>query len=164
MRGEGDVFAGVENLEGDTGDDRLTGDGGANELSGHEGSDQLAGGPGPDVLSGGLGRDDLSGGSGHDRIFVDDSERAADDFLRDRDRIFCGPGVDTITEVSRADLIARDCEKVDLDLDDGATIRPYPVAVRGGVARFAVPCPARRGCRGSVRLRRADARLSLIHI
>jgi hypothetical protein len=59
-------------------------------------------------------------------------------------------------DVYAADVVARDCERV--NLGGSATMRPYPVAVRGGRARFAVPCRSRRGCRGSVHLRRAATR------
>ena len=153
VRAEGDTFSGVEALVGGAGDDRLTGDGGANVLTGARGADRLAGGPGPDVLAGGPGRDELNGGSGDDEIAGNRHERGGD-------RVVCGPGADTILDIHPTDVLARDCERVNLGLllDDNATMRPYPVAVRRGVARFVIPCRSRRGCRGSVRVRRAAAR------
>jgi Ca2+-binding RTX toxin-like protein len=150
---EGDVFAGVEDLTGGFGDDRLTGDAGANQLTGNDGSDRLAGGPGPDSLRGGGGRDEIRGDSGDDVI-------SGDGFSSDGDRVFCGPGVDTILDSGGADVLARDCERADLRIGaaGATTMRPHPVAVRSGLARFAIQCRSRRGCRGSVHLRRAAAR------
>ena len=150
---EGDTFTNVEDLVGGAGDDRLTGDDGANGLTGGRGADRLVGGPGPDVLAGGDGRDELRAGTGDDQIVGNRYELGGDRFV-------CGPGVDTILDVNPADELARDCERVNLGLllDDSATMRPYPAAVRGGVARFAIPCRSRHGCRGSVHVQRAAAR------
>ncbi len=71
----GDVFVGVEDLEGSAFGDTLGGDGGANlllgldgndHLLGREGNDTLVGGAGGDFLMGGLGADRLEGGAGFD--------------------------------------------------------------------------------------------------
>lgn len=151
--GEADVFADVEDLLGGAGDDRLTGDAGPNALFGNDGSDQLAGGPGADTLDGGRGADEIRAGSGNDTI-------SGTIGARQGDRVFCGSGVDTITSVQPADVLAPDCERVDMGVSvvGDTTMRPHPVAVRDGLASFAIPCRSRRGCRGSVRLRRAAAR------
>ena len=58
-----------------------------------------------------------------------------------------------------ADVLSRDCERVDLGfVSEDVTLRPYPISVRRGVARFVVPCSSRSGCRGTIRLRRAAPR------
>ncbi|MFO1201061.1 MAG: hypothetical protein U1E58_00280 [Tabrizicola sp.] len=71
----GDVYVGIEDLEGSGYADTLTGDGAANLLLGGEGNDllqgrggndSLAGGAGDDTLMGGVGADTLTGGAGLD--------------------------------------------------------------------------------------------------
>ena len=64
----GDVFVGVEDVEGSNLDDILRGDGQANWLSGRTGDDRLEGGAGNDSLLGGDGDDRLVGGAGADRL------------------------------------------------------------------------------------------------
>jgi len=73
-----DVLRGIENVAGDSGNDRLKGTDRANELDGNGGNDRLLGrvgndtlrgGDGDDVLIGGKGRDLLTGGEGAD-LFV----------------------------------------------------------------------------------------------
>jgi hypothetical protein len=142
----GDVLTGVERIAGGRGDDRLTGDRHANGLYGHRGRDRLTGGAGADTLFGGSGADVLDGGRGDDTLHGEGG-----------DRISCGPGADLVSEAQPADVLARDCEAIDLDFIDGAgKMRPNPV-VRRGVARFLLPCPGTHGCRGSVHLRSAGA-------
>ncbi len=76
-RGEaaGDVYVGVEGLDGsdfadvlagDAADNRLFGGEGADRLIGRAGADDLFGGDGADRLYGGGGADDLNGGAGAD--------------------------------------------------------------------------------------------------
>lgn len=76
--GAGDIFYGVEALEGSSFDDvflginegaRLSGLGGSDRLEGRAGSDTLLGGEGHDTLVGGSGNDSLDGGAGND-LFV----------------------------------------------------------------------------------------------
>ena len=76
--GVGDIFYGVEALEGSSFDDvflginegaRLSGLGGSDRLEGRAGSDTLLGGEGNDTLVGGSGNDSLDGGAGND-VFV----------------------------------------------------------------------------------------------
>jgi Ca2+-binding RTX toxin-like protein len=62
----GDVWVGIENLEGSALNDTLLGDGYANQLLGGAGDDSLSGGAGADSLLGGEGGDSLSGGTGAD--------------------------------------------------------------------------------------------------
>ena len=72
---KGDVFVGLEGLEGSGFADTLAGDaagnlilggGGSDLVSGRSGNDSLSGGDGDDTLSGGVGADRLSGGAGFD--------------------------------------------------------------------------------------------------
>ena len=76
--GAGDIFYGVEALEGSSFDDvflginegaRLSGMAGHDRLEGRAGSDTLLGGDGNDTLVGGSGNDSLEGGAGND-LFV----------------------------------------------------------------------------------------------
>ncbi|MEL6953060.1 MAG: hypothetical protein AAFY68_00830 [Pseudomonadota bacterium] len=72
----GDVFNGIENLQGSNFDDDLRGDGlsnvlwgnnGNDILHGRQGEDTLFGGDGDDILLSGAGTDVLDGGAGRDR-------------------------------------------------------------------------------------------------
>ena len=62
----GDVFRGIEHVEGSHFDDEFSGDSGANELHGLGGDDLLIGSAGRDRLFGGDGNDLLRGGMGGD--------------------------------------------------------------------------------------------------
>jgi Ca2+-binding RTX toxin-like protein len=104
------LFGGSDNdtLSGDAGNDRLSGDAGIDRIDGGAGNDTLLGGAGPDRITDRRGIDHVSGGAGNDRIDVRD--RSAAD-RRYRDRIACGPGLDSVL-ADRRDVVARDCEKV----------------------------------------------------
>lgn len=66
-----DTIRNVENVQGNSGNDRLTGNAGANMLLGGAGADTLSGGAGADTLNGGAGRDVMFGGVDSDRdVFV----------------------------------------------------------------------------------------------
>lgn len=76
--GAGDIFYGVEAIDGSAFDDvflginegaRLSGLGGNDRLEGRAGSDTLLGGDGNDTLVGGSGNDSLNGGAGND-LFI----------------------------------------------------------------------------------------------
>ena len=64
----GDVYVGVEDLEGSGYGDTLMGDGQANLVLGLDGADLLYGRAGNDTLQGGAGDDVLFGGAGADRL------------------------------------------------------------------------------------------------
>jgi Ca2+-binding RTX toxin-like protein len=64
----GDVFEGIEGLQGGAWHDTLMGDGQANLLQGLAGQDLLDGRTGNDTLQGGDGFDTLLGGTGDDRL------------------------------------------------------------------------------------------------
>lgn len=66
--GAGDIYIGIENLEGGEFADRLAGDGLGNVLTGGAGDDVLVGRAGDDVLRGGDGDDVLRGGPGADLL------------------------------------------------------------------------------------------------
>ncbi len=66
----GNTYAGIENIDGGTGDDQLFGDAEANVLIGRAGDDTLVGNLGGDVLEGGEGDDSHAGGSGDDLLIA----------------------------------------------------------------------------------------------
>jgi RTX calcium-binding nonapeptide repeat (4 copies) len=104
------LFGGPDNdtLNGDAGSDRLSGDAGIDRLDGGAGNDALGGGAGPDRLTDRRGTDRFSGGAGNDRIDARDASAIG---RHGRDRISCGPGLDSVL-ADRRDIVARDCERV----------------------------------------------------
>lgn len=128
------ALAGSDFLDGRGGDDTLRGNGGSDFVFGNSGDDRIFGGPGNDAsrrifvgLNGGEGNDFVSGGGGGD-ILTSESGRdlleggAGDDSFNStsgssgdnpnsKDRIFCGPGFDTVV-ADKADIVADDCEDV----------------------------------------------------
>jgi hypothetical protein len=94
--------AAARTIVGTSGGDRITGTLRADSIFGGAGADRLSGGAGADFLSGGPGRDDLDGGPGNDRIAAQYDVR---------DRVTCGPGVDTVT-ADLVDSVASNCELV----------------------------------------------------
>jgi serralysin len=74
---EGDVFSGMENLQGsNNGADTLDGDNGRNSLLGYGGVDTLRGLGSDDILDGGMGGDVLLGGAGIDQAWYNTSPEA----------------------------------------------------------------------------------------
>ena len=65
----GDIYIGIENINGSNFNDVLIGNNAANRLMGLQGADRLTGGDGADVLRGGIGVDTLVGGAGNDLFF-----------------------------------------------------------------------------------------------
>gem|GEM_PF-1526433 len=63
---EGDIYSGIEAVNGSAYADALTGDTGENWLFAQAGDDSLLGGNGNDRLNGGAGNDALTGGAGND--------------------------------------------------------------------------------------------------
>jgi Ca2+-binding RTX toxin-like protein len=142
-----DAIQGIEDVNGGPGNDVLVGDGADNEINGDRGNDRIDGGAGNDNLYGGDGRDTVSGGPGDDTIDGD------------AEKVTCGPGTDVVQAPAPTGMLSRDCETIDLDLTlSGASMRPYPASITGGRARFRVPCPSSKGCRGWVRVRDATAK------
>ncbi len=62
----GDIYVGIENLQGSLFNDTLGGDNNANTLGGLAGNDALDGRGGNDTLGGEAGNDTLVGGAGND--------------------------------------------------------------------------------------------------
>ncbi|MBJ7347627.1 MAG: hypothetical protein JHC87_03525 [Thermoleophilaceae bacterium] len=98
-------FNGTNNadiLSGTAFGDHINGNNGNDHLWGHRGRDILKGGDGNDVLKGGAGKDRIIGGDGDDIILARDKKV---------DRIFCGPGTDTVM-ADATDILASDCENI----------------------------------------------------
>jgi hypothetical protein len=102
------VFGGNKRFELSGGDKNLVGGPGNDFVNGGRGSDNVKGNEGNDLLGDGVlresSKDALSGGAGTDVILVDNKPAA-------RDLVGCGDGFDRVL-ADRADLVARDCEKV----------------------------------------------------
>ena len=79
--------AGNDLIRGDLGDDSLYGQAGNDTLYGDGGNDTLDGGDGDDIIYGGSGNDTLTGGIGNDQLFADDGN----------DVLEGGAGSDTMT-------------------------------------------------------------------
>lgn len=106
----GDVFTGIENLEGSTFDDTLKGDSAVNTISGGTGDDTLAGGGGNDSLDGGAGNDtlDLSGETGTLNLDLTDATHTvgADTLtLTSIEGIVAGSGADILVGDNRANSL-----------------------------------------------------------
>jgi hypothetical protein len=161
-----DVLAGIETLQGGSGDDVLTGDGrpnelwggpgkdilrglgGGDDLDGDGGSDRLYGGAGNDALSGdsytsGLGRDLLEGGRGDDflDLRVEDDESLS----------VGGPTFDTAADHMRDTARGGAGYDVVSYPDDEDTVRSCEAATLGDTFTFARSL--RRLSRTRVRLR-----------
>lgn len=94
----GDVYRGIEGLDGSDFADALRGNGVNNDLFGGRGDDLLSGRGGDDNLFGGLGRDRLFGGAGADDFIFAHAPGAADaDDVRD-----FAPGIDRIVLLTLA--------------------------------------------------------------
>ncbi len=100
----GDLYVGIEGLDGSDFNDWLTGDAAHNLLRGGTGNDTLVGGLGHDTLSGGDGGDVLIGGPGADQLLGE----AGDDVLNGgpgNDVLDGGDGRDRLSGVDGNDLI-----------------------------------------------------------
>jgi Ca2+-binding RTX toxin-like protein len=80
--------------------DHVLGGRGNDTLDAGEGRDLVLGGPGDDEITGGPHPDAIRAGDGNDTVFALDGSR---------DRVHCGPGVDSYTADAQ-DRIAPDCE------------------------------------------------------
>jgi Ca2+-binding RTX toxin-like protein len=88
----------IENIIGDSGNDRLTGNSLNNTLTGGGGNDQLTGQDGNDSLIGGFGDDLLTGGNGSDNFIFNSSNLGIDtisDFTSGSDKIALSKAVFT---------------------------------------------------------------------
>lgn len=83
-------------------------------LYGDKGNDTVRGMDGNDSVGGGAGSDTIYGGAGNDFVdgaYADPSSIPGVPEDRGKDRIFCGPGRDTVI-ANTFDVVAADCEKV----------------------------------------------------
>ncbi len=97
-------------IAGGSGDDTIDGDSGRDCLYGQKGDDRVKGGRGADLIKGGKAADRLGGQVGNDVIRGNKgNDRLVD--RRGRNRLYCGPGIDTAITNSRS-FVARDCENV----------------------------------------------------
>ena len=88
----------IENIIGDSGNDRLTGNSLNNTLTGGGGNDQLTGQDGNDSLIGGSGDDLLTGGNGSDNFIFNSSNLGIDtisDFTSGSDKIVLSKAIFT---------------------------------------------------------------------
>ncbi|MEP1698320.1 MAG: hypothetical protein ABJJ69_17425, partial [Paracoccaceae bacterium] len=93
---EGDVYTGIENLEGSGEDDILIGD---------HSSNQIVANGGDDILTGNLGDDHIYGGDGNDRIWGESDD---ENLSGGNDTIHGGSGKDTLFGGEGDDLLAGD--------------------------------------------------------
>ncbi|WP_103258867.1 calcium-binding protein [Tabrizicola aquatica] len=118
----GDLYIGIEGLEGSALNDSLAGDGGSNRLLGGAGNDSLSGRAGDDWLDGGAGDDWLTGGTGADTFVFTGGRDVLTDFTEGSDRI----------QLS-ADLWSGDPPEVE-DLLASATVTATGVVIDLGAA------------------------------
>jgi hypothetical protein len=148
--GEHDVLTSIESATGGASNDVLIGSSGPDRLDGDEGDDVLRGGAGNDHLLGGRGVDTFDGGPGDDLFESGGTE--VDAPLRPfGELVTCGPGADVAYQPDAVDLLAADCERVDVG-NDGAVVSVLVAAqprIRGRVLTLPVRCPAADArCRG----------------
>jgi hypothetical protein len=89
------------------GHDDVTGGWAGDRVFGEGGNDKISGRDGPDVLVGGTGDDEIKSGA----LTYDDNGRPATADDAAIDRIWCGPGVDSVI-AHQNDVVAKDCELV----------------------------------------------------
>lgn len=185
--GPEDRLIGVEQVSGGLGDDVLRGSSAADRLRGGPGGDVVDGRAGDDVLQGDEGVDHVSGDEGDDGIVSegdgdallggsgDDSiavlRPARQSALRE---LACGPGDDFLRGLPAQDLLADDCERLQLLNLDTSRPRMVDGHPRLDVARRArgeVPCRLRVElrtfggrllARGAKRTGRRDARVTAV--
>jgi hemolysin type calcium-binding protein len=80
---------------------------------GGEGADRIASGPQADDVHGGPGNDTLTGNEGRDVLSGDEGDDAINAADALPDRVFCGPGVDSVT-ADFVDTVADDCELINI--------------------------------------------------
>ena len=114
-------LGGDKNLLGGPGNDGVLGGEDSDNLTGNSGNDYADGGPGSDKIVGGEGDDYLVDGPRRgvatDTLIGGDGNDVIDPFNKPtkRDVVTCGGGFDRVL-ADRADVVARDCEKVAVGL------------------------------------------------
>ena len=137
VEGEGDTFAGIENVSADAAGSRLYGDDGANRLGAYGGSNVIDGRGGNDSLDGSSDtRDTLIGGRGDDSLILGFDPYSA----TSTDSISCGPGRDIVRSPVPLQLVPANCEKVGYD-DDSYPSYVLHRRMRSAEAVFAAVAP-----------------------
>ncbi|GCA94859.1 Calx-beta domain-containing protein, partial [Microcystis aeruginosa] len=111
----------IENIIGDSGNDRLTGNSLNNTLTGGGGNDQLTGQDGNDSLIGGFGDDLLTGGNGSDNFIFNSSNLGIDtisDFTSGSDKIVLSKAVFTALQSSIGNGFSQPAEFASVADDD----------------------------------------------
>jgi Ca2+-binding RTX toxin-like protein len=111
----------IENIIGDSGNDRLTGNSLNNTLTGGGGNDQLTGQDGNDSLIGGSGDDLLTGGNGSDNFIFNSSNLGIDaisDFTPGSDKIVLSKAIFTALQSSIGNGLSQPAEFASVDDDD----------------------------------------------
>lgn len=94
-------------IAGGPGNDDVTGGWVGDRVFGEGGNDKVGGRDGPDVMVGGPGDDEIRSG----RLAYDEQNRPTTEDDDAIDRIWCGPGFDTVV-ADPNDVVAKDCEVV----------------------------------------------------
>ncbi|NCR71962.1 MAG: hypothetical protein GPI93_12565 [Microcystis aeruginosa LG13-12] len=111
----------IENIIGDSGNDRLTGNSLNNTLTGGGGNDQLTGQDGNDSLIGGSGDDLLTGGNGSDNFIFNSSNLGIDtisDFTPGSDKMVLSKAIFTALQSSIGNGFSQPAEFASVDDDD----------------------------------------------
>jgi Ca2+-binding RTX toxin-like protein len=111
----------IENIIGDSGNDRLTGNSLNNTLTGGGGNDQLTGQNGNDSLIGGFGDDLLTGGNGSDNFIFNSSNLGIDaisDFTSGSDKIVLSKAIFTALQSVISNGFSQLAEFASVDDDD----------------------------------------------
>ncbi|MCZ8365414.1 MAG: M10 family metallopeptidase C-terminal domain-containing protein [Microcystis sp. LE19-251.1A] len=111
----------IENIIGDSGNDRLTGNSLNNTLTGGGGNDQLTGQNGNDSLIGGFGDDLLTGGNGSDNFIFNSSNLGIDaisDFTPGSDKIVLSKAIFTALQSSIGNGFSQPAEFASVADDD----------------------------------------------
>ncbi|MCA6516509.1 MAG: choice-of-anchor L domain-containing protein [Chitinophagaceae bacterium] len=111
----------IENIIGDSGNDRLTGNSLNNTLTGGGGNDQLTGQDGNDSLIGGSGDDLLTGGNGSDNFIFNSSNLGIDaisDFTSGSDKIVLSKAIFTALQSSIGNGFSQPAEFASVADDD----------------------------------------------
>lgn len=166
-------LAGIENIQGGSGDDVLLGDNGPNKIEGLGGNDTISGLGGNDTVVGGGGVDTVRGGDGSDRIpTTDPGDRAFGEAGNDTlessspnthldggagDDLFsmntppatlrCGDGLDTVTSQGTSGGLLRECERIGLGVTSIAVV---PKLSSRKLGLFVECAGAQNHCVGSI--------------
>lgn len=119
-QGNDRLYGGADNdlIYGEDGYDKIDGGDGRDDLSGQDGNDRVSGGAGADKLSGGEGADRLIGGAGTDKIYLWETNAAADTLV-----FSLGDGGNSHDTADLVEGFDRGRDKINLSAFDGITFR-----------------------------------------